>query len=603
MNTKLFMIKKFIFPGLLIFLGWAFFISPNFEQVAAGVAILLFGMILLEEGFNAFVKGPLQKLLQKSTDRLYKSLGIGFLVTAVLQSSSLISVVTISFISAGLIGFEAGIGIIFGANLGTTATTWLVAFLGLNFKVSSLALPLLAFGIIFIFQKSNSLKAIGRILAGLGFFFLGIYFMKEGFDAYQDSFSLSDYNVSGIWGLVVFTLIGIAITFILQSSSASMALILTALAAGQIDYSNSLALAIGANIGTTITAIIGAFGSNVAGKRLAGAHFIFNVTTGVIALILIVPIGQFVNVISDFLGVETTNYVIKLSIFHTLFNVLGLVVMVPLIQKLIRHLERVFVDEVDTLNQIDQPVFLNDSVLAYPQTALKALLDESKRLFEQATFNIVSHGLNLHRKDIQGSENLREILKKSRTEMEIDIDDYYYHKVKLIYSKIIKYASLAQGEFTMSENTIDAFTNIKLANRKIVETIKDIRGLRNNVNLYMNSENTYIQSEYERLRHKVSKVLREIYATQNSDQPELHLDKLEHLKQKSANIDVMVNGSLDTLIREHKISSIMATSLANDSANVANITKKLIETAELLYIQSDTFLLPNEIDLKESSVE
>lgn len=583
------MSKKIFFPLILIFLAWAFFISPNFEQIAAGVAILLFGMIMLEEGFNVFVKGPLQKVLKRSTDKVYKSLGTGFITTAFLQSSSLISVITISFISAGIIGLKAGIGIIFGANLGTTATAWLVTFFGLNVKVSALALPMLAFGIIFVFQKSKQLKGIGKVLAGLGFFFLGIFFMKEGFDDYKESIDLAAYAIPGIRGLVVYTGIGVAITLILQSSSAAMALILTALAAGQIMYSNSLALAIGANIGTTITAVLGAMGSNIAGKRLAGAHLVFNIVTGVVALVFIFPLEQFVNFIASELNVANDNYVVKLSIFHTLFNLIGVILMVPLIDRLINLLNKVFVEKEDEFG-IDLPVFLNESILAYPQTALKALLDESKRLYENATFDILCHGLNLHRKDIKGEEKLKRILKRSNKEMEINIDELYYQKVKTIYSKILKYATLAQGEFSLNESGVEAFTRIKLANRNIVEIIKNIRSIQSNVNLYISAENKYIQLEYDRLRLKVSKVLREIYLTQIDEYPEEHLEKLEKLKAKGLNSDVLLNGSLDKLIREKKISSAMATSLANDSATVADITKRLIETAELLYINSDTIL-------------
>ena len=119
--------------------------------------------------------------------------------------------------------------------------------------------------------------------------------MKQGFDVYQDNINLAEYAMPGFWGLIVYTLIGILITLILQSSSAAMALILTALATGQITYDNSLALAIGANIGTTITAILGSLSANIAGKRLAGAHFIFNIVTGLIALIFIAQLGQLVD--------------------------------------------------------------------------------------------------------------------------------------------------------------------------------------------------------------------------------------------------------------------------------------------------------------------
>ncbi len=593
------MTKKIFFPVVLIFFGWAFFISPTIKEVAAGVAILLFGMIMLEEGFNVFVKGPLQKLLRGATNKLYKSLGLGFIVTAILQSSSLISVITISFLSAGFIGLYAGIGIIFGANLGTTATAWLVAIFGLKIKVSALAMPMLAFGILFVLQKSKNLKGIGYILAGLGFFFLGIHFMKQGFDIYQDSINLADYAMPGFWGLIVYTLIGISITLILQSSSAAMALILTALASGQITYDNSLALAIGANIGTTITAILGSLSANIAGKRLAMAHLIFNLVTGIIALVFITQLGWLVNYISYISGIAPDNYTIKLSIFHTVFNLIGVVVMIPLINMLVKFLNHVFKEKEEGEENIEYPVYLNESVLAFPQTALKALLDESKRLFEKATFEIVSHGLNLHRTDIKGDEKLKKVVEESKEDLGVDIEELYYNKIKIIYSKIIKYATLAQSKFSLSPEAAEAFTRIKIANRNIVETIKAIRGLRKNVSLYMVSENKYIRKQYNRLRHKVSQVLREIYYTRKDETPQVHLERLEKLKEKADKSDVLIDGTLDKLIREQKISSVMATSLANDSNTVAEITKKLIETAELLYINSDTLLNLSEEEEKK----
>ena len=133
-------------------------------------------------------------------------------------------------------------------------------------------MPMLVFGIILAFQKSKHLKGIGSILAGLGFLFLGIHHMKEGFEAFRGSFDLASFAVEGYVGLFLFASIGTVATVVMQSSHATLVLILTALAAGQITYENALALAIGANVGTTITAIIGSLSANVEGKRLAGAH-------------------------------------------------------------------------------------------------------------------------------------------------------------------------------------------------------------------------------------------------------------------------------------------------------------------------------------------
>ena len=269
------MLRKILLPSILVILGYGFWVSPDFKEIAAGVSIFLFGMLFLEEGFKAFTGGVLEKLLQKTTNKTWKSLLFGVVSTSIMQSSSLVSVITISFISAGLVTLVAGIGIIFGANIGTTTGAWLVAAFGLKVKISAYAMPMLVFGIVLSFQKSKYLKGFGSVLAGLGFLFLGIHYMKEGFEAFKDSFDLAALAVEGYPGLFLFAAIGAAATVVMQSSHATLVLILTALAASQISYENALALAIGANVGTTITAIIGSLSANVQGKRLAGRTFDF----------------------------------------------------------------------------------------------------------------------------------------------------------------------------------------------------------------------------------------------------------------------------------------------------------------------------------------
>ncbi|MBC8769274.1 Na/Pi cotransporter family protein [Arenibacter sp. BSSL-BM3] len=568
-------------------MGMLLFMNPTVKEIAAGVAILLFGMIMLEEGFHSFVSGPLQVMLKKSTDKLYKSIGLGFLSTAILQSSSLISVILISFISAGLIELRAGIGIIFGSNIGTTATTWLVSTLGLKIDIAGLAMPMLAFGIVLVLQKPKKLKGIGQILAGLGFFFMGIYFMKNGFDVYKDNISLADYAIPGVMGLLIYTFIGVLITMILQSSSATMALILTALAVGQITYTNSLALSIGANVGTTITAIIGSLSSNISGKRLAGAHFIFNIVTGLIALVFIGYLGQLVDIISEWVGIAQSNFTFKLSLFHSIFNILGVIIMIPLINPLINILHRVF-KSTDEEDIIEQPQFLDENALAYPQTALLALRNETKRLFEKAAFTIIPHGMNIHRTDLFGEEKIKEVIKKSRKEIEVNIEELYLRKIKTIYSKIIEFTTLAQSRSSVSPELTKQFAQIKLASRNIVEAIKALEEIRKNMNVYLFSENIHIQHEYDLLRQKISKILRELYLLQKSTEPTLHLKKLKKLKSQAEKSDILLDGTLDKLIRESKIPSTVVSSLVNDSHIVALISKKLIEAGELIYISQDT---------------
>jgi len=582
------MIRKIIFFTLLIVLGVLLYLNPNFKTIAAGVAVLLFGMIMLEEGFKVFTKGPLQNILKKATNKLYKSITAGAFVTALLQSSSLVSVITISFISAGLISLSEGLGLIFGANIGTTATAWLVAGFGLKIKISALAMPMLIFGIIFSFQKKETLKGVGNVLAGLGFFFLGIHFMKEGFDVFKEYIDLTQYAIPGFWGIVVYTGIGIIITTILQSSSATLALILTALAAGQIEYENALALAIGANVGTTITAVLGSLSSNIAGKRLAGAHFIFNITTGIVALALIYPLANLVNKISELVNIGATDYTLKLALFHTIFNILGVIIMLPFIKKLERILLKLFKESKD--KDIDEPKYLNEAVLEFPGSVILSLTNESKYLYKNAIFEIVAHGLNIHRDDIKSDEKVKSIIKKSHVDLNIDIEDIYYKKVKTIYGEIIKYASTAENKLKLNKKQIKAITDIRIANRKMIEIIKDVRELNKNITLSLDFDNKYMLKEYDEFRKKLTKVLRIVYLFRKSEDSELYAEKLVQLKNEAKENIRHSNKAIDKLIRKDLINAEMASSLFNDYTNVNEIIKKLIEVAELLYGKKDTLL-------------
>ena len=582
------MLPKVFFILFLFLLGVVLFFNPNFKTISAGIAILLFGMILLEKGFKVFTKGPLQNILKKSTDKLYKSIGLGAIVTAFIQSSSLVSVITISFISAGLISLAAGIGLIFGANIGTTATAWLVAGFGLKVKISALAMPMLVFGVIFSFQKSSTLKGFGNVLAGLGFFFLGIHFMKEGFDVFSEYIDLTEYAVPGFLGVLIYAGLGIVITAILQSSSASLALILTALAAGQIEYGNALALAVGTNIGTTITALLGSVGSNVAGKRLAVAHFIFNIFTGIVALVFIKPLAYSVDILSNILGILPQDYTLKLALFHTLFNIIGVAIMIPLINRLEKFLLGLFKEK--TYQDVDEPKYLNESVLKFPSSAISSLLQETKYLYQNAIFEIITHALSIHRKDILGKIKINQIIKKSEKDFEVDVRDLYVSKVKTIYSKIIESAVKIQSTLDLNEEQNARVSEIKIANRKMIEIIRDVKELGRNVSKYILSDNIYIRKEYNKFRKKIIRVMRIINLFKTSENRELYYTELLNLKKKAKKDWHQSNKSINKLIKDNLITANMASSLVNDKDNVNDIIKKLIQVAELIYGEKDSIL-------------
>ncbi len=584
------MIKRWIFLIVLIILAAVLVFNPNFKTIAAGVSILLFGMITLEEGFKTFTKGPLKSILRKATNKLYKSISLGALVTAFIQSSSLVSVITISFISAGLITLGGGIGLVFGANIGTTATAWLVAGFGLKIKISLLAMPMLIFGIIFSFQKSLTFKGIGNILTGLGFFFLGIHFMKDGFDVFSQYFDLTAYAVPGYLGVIIYTGIGIFITTILQSSSASLALILTALSVGQIEYDNALAMAIGTNIGTTITALIGSVGSNIAGRRLALAHLIFNLVTGLVALVFIYPLSRLVDKLSMNFGIAADDYTLKLALFHTIFNVLGVLIMIPLINKLEQFLLRFVVDH--RIKDIDEPKFLNEAALEFAGTAISSLENETKYLFENATYEIVTHALNMHRRDISSGLKPKTLVKKSTEEIEIDVRDLYMHKVKTIYGKILEFATRIQTELELNKVQNKRISEIKIANRKMVEIIRDVKELRRNVCKYTNSDNEFIKKEYNGFRKQMVKVFRAIYAFKIDENKDSSYTQLLEMRKKAKERSKRGSNQINNLIRKNLISTNMASSVVNDHDNVNDMIKKLIEVGQLVYSEKDSILEP-----------
>lgn len=586
------MIRRWIFLVVLVILGLVIFYNPNFKMIAAGVSILLFGMVTLEQGFKVFAKGPLRRVLKKATKKLYCSISAGAFVTAILQSSSLVSVITISFISAGLITLSGGIGLIYGANIGTTFTAWLVAGYGLKVNISVLAMPMLIFGILFSFQHNKSLKGLGNVLTGLGFFFLGIYYMKDGFDVFSKYIDLTQYSIEGWPGVFVYTGIGILITTVLQSSSASLAIVLTALAAGQINYENALALAIGTNIGTTITALIGSIGSNVSGRRLAAAHLIFNLVTGVLALVFILPLEKLVNFLSQTIGIAPYDFTLKLALFHTLFNILGVLITIPFIEQLEKFLIR-FIKESQT-KDIDEPKFLNKAILEFPGTLVASLEKETRFLFENPIIEIIAHALNIHRTDLSSELKIKKVVKKSQKDIDVNVRELYLRKVKSIYGQILEYATKGQAELTLEAPHSKRIGEIKIANRKMVEIIRNVKELRINILKYTQADNFHMRSQYEGFRRIIAKVLRAVNEMKTAEDPIISKNEIKELKKFFKAKLKSNNKSIDNLIRENLIDVNMASSLVNDHDIVNDMIKMILQVCELLYVHKDSLLEPIE---------
>jgi phosphate:Na+ symporter len=579
------MLNKVLLPSILLILAWGFWISPDFKAISAGVAIFLFGMLSLEEGFRAFTGGTLERLLRRTTSSTWKSLMFGIVSTTAMQSSSLVSVITISFLSAGLITLTAGIGIIFGANLGTTTGAWLIAGFGLKVDIAAYAMPMLAFGVILIFQSSKALKGFGYILAGLGFLFLGIHFMKEGFESFKSTIDLSQFAVAGYPGLFLFSAVGIFATVVMQSSHATLVLIITALAAGQITYENALALAIGANVGTTITAILGAMSANEAGKRLAAAHLLFNVVTGIIAIAIIFQLIQLIDWIAADIGIAADDYTLKLAVFHSIFNLLGIIVMLPFIGLMVTTLEKIIPEK---RPEVDQPKYLTASSAEFPDTAIESLRLETIRVYE-AALRIIIDALGFKKTDVYSENDLMQVASAQPRIHRLDIDAVYERHIKGIYSAIIAFISTTS--FSREEEQSPRIYWLRDANKNIVEAVKDTKHLQKNLLHYLNSDNEKMHSVYNMVRAQIAYIIRELEEMRQSDDVGfIDLTSLDALKLVVNEDQEILNRAMSALIGKHSITPQMASSLMNDSSYAFDISMNLISAAQTLFVERESDL-------------
>ncbi|MBU4045114.1 MAG: Na/Pi symporter, partial [Gammaproteobacteria bacterium] len=344
-----------------------------------GIGLFLLGMSLMTDGLKLAAGPALGRILTYSTKTRIRGLASGALLTAMVQSSSAVTVAAIGFVNAGLLTLGQSLWVLFGSNIGTTMTGWLVALVGLKFKIDLLALPLIGIGMALRLTGEHSRRgATGLALAGFGVLFLGIDMLQTAFSGFTSDFSLSEFD--GVTGLLLMVLSGLLMTVLMQSSSASLTIVLTAAQGGLISIESAAAAVIGANIGTTVTALIAAIGATPNAKRAASAHVLFNVLTGIVALLMLPLLVALIAELRDLLQLDSAPAAF-LALFHTVFNLMGVLLMWPLVDRLTHFLERRFRT---TEEDEARPQHLDANVLGVPTLALDALHQEVRRMGVQS---------------------------------------------------------------------------------------------------------------------------------------------------------------------------------------------------------------------------
>lgn len=341
-----------------------------------GLGLFLLGMWLMTEGLKVAAGRALQRILGHWTRTRFRGLLAGAFITSLVQSSSAVTVATIGFVNAGVLTLAQAIWVIFGSNVGTTMTAWLVALVGFNIKIEIFALPLIGLGMLLRLSGEGLRRgALGSALTGFGLFFLGIDFLRDGFTQIGTEFDLGALDSNGPGGVLLFTLIGILLTTLMQSSSAALAVALTAAAGGLVPLAAAAAIVVGANIGTTSTAMLAVLGATPNARRTAAAHVTFNLVTGVVALLILPWLLLLIEMLRVALELPAAPAT-TLALFHTSFNLFGVLLLWPFSARLVTFLQARFrtVEEDEA-----RPHFLDDNVLAVPALALDALTREVRR--------------------------------------------------------------------------------------------------------------------------------------------------------------------------------------------------------------------------------
>jgi phosphate:Na+ symporter len=371
-------------------------------KLAAGIGLFLFAMYLIEEALKNLSGRTFKLFLQRVTKNNIGAVAGGTIVTAILQSSSMVSFMVLAFVGAGVFTMKNAMAIILGANLGTTLASWLVATLGFKTNIEIIAFPVVCIGgfLLILFGNRKKIKYLSYFLLGFGLLFIGLSFMKTAMEAQVEHFDISEYAAMP---KIIFLVLGFIITMVVQSSSVTMALTLSALHAGVVDFPTAAAIVLGSETGTTIKIVLGAIGGNASKKRVALGNILFNIIITIIAFLLLKPI---LLLITDILNIKDS--LIGLVTFSSLINLLAILIFLPTLNLYAKFLERFFKD-----SDGSTAAFIGHASVNEPETALDLFRRETKyfihnsMLFNLELFKINTTSLekNTDYKDINEKRN------------------------------------------------------------------------------------------------------------------------------------------------------------------------------------------------------
>ncbi len=542
----------------------------------------MFGMFLMEESVKNLAGRSFKKFIREYTRGRIRSIASGAFVTAILQSSSAVSLMVLAFVGAGIMAMENAIGVILGSNIGTTATAWIVAFFGFKVNIEDYSLPLIGIGglgLIFL-GRSVRYSNISKLLVGFGFLFMGLDYMKASVTQLTETF---DITTLPDFGILPYFLVGLVLTAIMQSSSATIAIVLTALNAEVVQFNDAAAMVIGANIGTTVTVILGTIGSTQIKKRVALSHLTFNGVTAIVGLLFLPAIVWFIEL---FLRTGNNDAVMGLALFHTLFNVIGVLLFLPFMGILAKWLVRVYPDRTKRLTKHIHQVSPDVS-----DAAIAALHNEVLHLiacvlqFNRSALNITAD------KDFEQKFELKSIKKDAPMAVQ-------YEQLKLLQAEIFTFSSKVLS-LELDEVESVKTNSLLHASRMSMYASKTIKDVAHNFDEFEDSENQILSAttaDFKKHLNKLYGKLGELLFIENHTEIGAVLSKILKKIQKEDTkfITSLTRSSSQQLIAELEISNM----LVMNRALIQSARQLILAIKEVMLSEDEQALFERLIDVE-----
>ena len=548
-------------------------------KLIAGLSIFLFGMLQMEEGLKLLAGRSFRTFLRNNTKNRVRGVLIGILLTAILQSSSVVSLLLLAFVGAGLISMKRALPVIFGSNLGTTVTGWIVAILGFKLPIDEFAIPFIGIGglILFFFNERPLYANAGRIMLGFGFIFFGLNFMKESIEFLAQQFDLQSFSQKNI---LILTAAGAVLTALIQSSSAAMVIALSALHAQLITLPAAAALMIGANVGTTVTVLIGSVGSVPAKKRVAVAHFLFNVVTGIVALIFI---HLLIRLITGILGINDPLY--ALTFFHTLFNLIGILLFLPFVNPLAHFLDHRFEQPKVSVN-----AYLDQVTPQVPEAALAALRKEVFRLMSLSIY------LNARALKLAPTHLKNQIAQASGQLLPKPLQHAYvegYQFIKQLEGEMLKFYTEIQKK-TLEDDESRQLHHLIQTIHNVMHSVKGMKDIEHDLNDFENTGKKYYLKLVDNFRNAAWQLYETLLETLQAPNKTLSLEELSGWR-------VLIQKNYDKLL--HTIYQSVDKKMLDEVeiSTILNVNRELYSSHKAMILAVNELLVPSLSEYLEES--